>query len=241
MILAGIVIGYSGAKDLKSGKFITYCKFKSVMRISRRARDMLGSSIGTTALPSSLRVGLRDSEGGLESKVVAENLGNDVIDSDSDEDEEAQGSSNLRIGKRRSSEGGVLSCISSVATRIYNGLRVVYRIYSAPEVRSIVLFNSTMVIGSFYIAMSVTNWNGISRVEDEESENETSDSDRFSLTTTWILIVSQWSFVVLYFFTLEVFSSGNRGSSISDVSADSPADAPENVEMNAMMIGDEDL
>ena len=227
---------------MKSGKFITYCKFKSVMRISRRARDMLGSSIGTTALPSSLRVGLRES---LESKVVSENLGNDVIDSDSDEDEEAQGSSNLRIRKRSSSEDGLLSCISSVAMRIYDALRVVYRTYSAPEVRSIVLFNLIMIISSFYIAMSVTNWNGISRLEDEEeSEKETSDSDRFSLTTTWILIISQWSFVVLYFFTLEVFSNSNRGgSSISDNAADSPEeDSPENIEMvNAMMIGDEDL
>merc|ERR1712146_729325 len=162
-----------------------------------------------------------------------------------------QGSSNLRIRKRSSSEDGLLSCISSVAMRIYDALRVVYRTYSAPEVRSIVLFNLIMIISSFYIAMSVTNWNGISRLEDEEkSEKETSDSDRFSLTTTWTLIISQWSFVVLYFFTLEVFSNSNRGgSSISDVAADSPEeDSPEedspgeNIEMvNAMMIGDEDL
>ena len=241
MILAGIVIGYSGAKDLKSGKFITYCKFKSVMRISRRARNML-PSIGTTALPSSLRVGLRE-DAVLESKVVAENVGNDVVDSDSDEDEEAQGSSNLRKRLRRGSSGdGISSCISSIATRICGALRVVYRTYSAPDVRSIVLFNLIMIFGSFYIAMSVTNWNGIARFDDEKKEDDKSDSARFSLTTTWILIVSQWSYVVLYFFTLDVFRGTSRSSSISDI-GDSPvvAPVPAPLEMNDLMIGNADL
>ena len=84
--------------------------------------------------------------------------------------------------------------------------------------------------------MSMTNWNGISRLEDEENgKSSSSDSARFSLTNTWVLIVSQWSFVVLYFFTLEVFSGNSSSSSISEVS-------PTPIEMNnPMMIGDEDL
>ena len=177
-------------------------------------------------------MGLREEDALEESKVVAGNVGNDVIDSDSDEDEEAQGSSNLRKKRR----GSQTSCASMIWYRICHILRVVYRTYTSPDVRSFVLFNLMMIISSFYIAMSMTNWNGISRLEDEENgKSSSSDSARFSLTNTWVLIVSQWSFVVLYFFTLEVFSGNSSSSSISEVS-------PTPIEMNnPMMIGDEDL